>query len=1014
MRLEILGPIRVSAMGQETVLNAARERTLLANLLLHANHTVPIDRLVDALWDGDEPRNPREQLHSCVSRLRRRLARGGFPNHVIITDPDGYRSQVDVEMVDLLEFRSMVSEARTATQAGHPVEARDRYRAALALWRGPALAGIEHQAARRAATSLEEERVQASIECIDLELTLGGAGELVGELTSLVDQHPYWEKLHAGLMLALYRADRQADALAAYQRVRRMLVDELGQEPGPELRDLHQRILTSDGSLLHGTVRSSAADVGSPAGNQCLPRTVDDFTGRESDLRWLLETAAEVDSYASPVLAIDGMPGVGKTTLAVRAAHLLRPDFPDGQLFIDLRGHSDDPPLDPSAALSALLGQLGVPGGQIPADLEERVARWRTELTIRRVLLVLDNAASGAQVAPLLPTSGGCLTLVTSRRRLLDLEGAHPRSVEILDPEEALTLLERIAGTRVRAEPADAAEVAKRCGYLPLALRLAATRLAHRPRWQVRDLASRLADPTAPFTELSTGDRTLAGAFALSYAHLSPDGQRTLRMAGLHPADTFDVHATAAVTSTSLGHARRALDELVDAHLVEEPQPARFRLHDLVRAFASVAAGTTDPQPDRRAAIGRLLDYYLHAAVAANASLDSQMSRRFLRRDLTLGAPDRPDLLEAPAKQGAGWFEAERPTLLAAVSCAATQGHWRYAWQLARAMWRFLSRRGYVADIIDTHRYGLAAVERLGDADAVATMRSCLAFAYARTGCHYNEAIRHLLAALEHHKTTGDRTNEVRIRWNLVIAYVHAGRYRTAADECERSLTLVRRLSDTAALATATVNAGFVYLTLGRLTQALRHSRNGLLLAREVGDNQLVAVAIGNVGAIRARQGHYEPAARLLRAGCWAAQRTSDRYVQAETLNELGRIDRALGSYDRAVGRHREALGLTREAGLRQDECTVYYELGRTMHAAGDTAAALELHRRALAGSRQIQFRAGEARALSGTAECLRESDPAAARRHWQQALQLLRELDHPEQHEVERELAALAVEPQE
>ncbi|MGH3678831.1 MAG: BTAD domain-containing putative transcriptional regulator [Natronosporangium sp.] len=1011
MRLEILGPIRASADGQETVLRAELERALLASLL-QANRTVPFERLVAAMWDDATPRNPREQLHSCVSRLRRRLTAGGFSADLIITDPDGYRTQVTVEMVDLLEFRATVSAARVASRAGRTVEARDHYRAALALWRGPALTGVDRLAVHHAAAGLEEERTQAHVECIDDELALGGGAALVGELIDLVQQHPYQEKLHAALMLALYRADRQAEALATYQRVRKALVAELGQEPGPALRELHQRILTSDDSLLSDAARLAGADLAPPAGRQCLPRTVEDFTGRELDLGWLLKAAGVGDSYVSPVLAIDGMPGVGKTTLAVRAAHLLRPDFPDGQLFVDRHGHSHEPPLDSSAALSTLLGQLGVPAGRIPTYPNERVARWRTELGARRVVLVLDNASSGAQVAPLLPTSGGCLALVTSRRRLVDLDGAHPCSVEILTPEEAITLLERIAGSRIRAKPAEAAEVAKRCGYLPLALRLAATRLAHRPKWQVRELADRLADPEAPFTELRSGDRSLASAFSLSYQQVSMDAQRTLRMVSLHPADTFDTHAAAAVTGSSLGIAQRVLDELVDAHLVEEPREARYRLHDLVRTFAAAVAGVADQVPDRRAAIGRLLDYYLYAAVTAGRSMDSELSRKFLSRDLPLGEPFRPDLLESPEKQGADYFEEERPTLLAVVRCAAAQGYRRHAWQLARARWRFLSRRGYLADILDTHQHGLAAAEQLGDTDAVAAIRNGLAYAFARTG-DYDQAIVHMLATLDHRRAGSDRSSESSARQNLAITYAQAGHYREAAAQSERALDAARRSGDTAVLAMAVVNTGYLFLVMGRLSEALRHGRNGLLLAREVGDRQLIAIAVGNVGAVRARLGNRGPASRLLSAGYRACQRTKDRCSGAEALNELGMIDRANGNYDRAVARHREALGLTREAGLRQDECTVYNELGRTMHAAGDRAAALELHRRALDDSRRIGYRYGQAQALAGMAECLRDSDPAAARRHWQQALRILQELDHPDQHQVARHLTELAQVPQ-
>jgi DNA-binding SARP family transcriptional activator len=1009
MRFEILGPLRVRGRSREAPVTAAGEQALLAMLLFDADNTVPRERLIDGLWPGEPPRNARSQLHSCVSRLRKHLTEGGLPGQVLVTDPAGYRLRADAKAVDLLEFRALVAEARAAAADPRLAEARDRYRAALALWRGPALAGIDRPAVRRAAAGLDEERARALEECIEAELALGGAGELISELTDLVHEHPYRESLHAALMLALYRADRQADALAAYQRIRRTLVAELGQEPASALRELHQRILSGD-ETLRSVQRDNGegADTSSPTGGQCLPRTLDDFTGRGADLAWLIEAANHPDPHAPVVLAVDGMPGVGKTSLAVRAAHLLKPRFPDGQLFIDLHGHSEHRPVEPAAALDTLLCQLGVPAAQIPAELDERAASWRAELATRQVLVILDNAANSAQVAPLLPASPGCLTLVTSRRRLIDLDGSRPRSVGTLDPTDAVALLERVAGRRVADEPDAAAEVAKRCGYLPLALRLAAARLAHRPRWRVQDLADRLSDPDTPLAELAAGDRSVADAFGLSYGQLPPASQRMFRLLGLHPGEHFDAYAAAALAGLRITDAQHMLDELIDTHLVQEAPANRYRLHDLLRTYATELAISTDPDSDRHTAMGSLLDHYLHATAAASVAAHLESSDSL--RNFQPGEPLRPDLLTKHHLRGTNRLEVERPILVAMVQCGAAHGCHRYTWQIARSMWRFLELRGHLDDLLTTHRLGLTAALHLGDTHAAATMHNYLARAYARIG-DLDKAIKHAQHMLLERRTTGDRIDEAIARRNIAILYAENGNHVEAVAECERALAVARLSCDPATLATTVSNAGDLHLTLGQYDKALQLSRRGLLLACEVGDDELIAIGIGNVGRARARLGQPEAARRLLLAALCARRRTGNRHGEAETLNDLGVVHRALGDLDEAIAYHHHALTIVREAGYRQSEYEVNNELGQTLREAGHVAAALEWHQRALAGTTKIRHRYGQARGHDGIASCLRDTDPATARRHWLSALQLYRELDVPERYDVERHLTALASE---
>jgi tetratricopeptide (TPR) repeat protein len=715
-----------------------------------------------------------------------------------------------------------------------------------------------------------------------------------------------------------------------------------------------------------------------------------------------VEAANQADLYAPLVLVIDGMPGVGKTSLVVRAAHELAPHYPDGQLFIDLHGHSEHRPAEPAQALDAMLRQLGVPAARIPTDLDERIVMWRSELVDRRVLLVLDNAATAAQVAPLLPPSPGCLALVTSRR-LLDLDGARPRSLDLLDPSEAVALLERVAGERVRAEPDAAAEVAKRCGYLPLALRLAAARLGHRSHWRVRDLADRLADSRAPLTELATGDRTVADAFGLSYAQLSPAAQRMFRLLGLHPGDSFDAYAAAALANVALGDAGSLLDELVDTHLVHENDANRYRLHDLLRAYAAGLVHAVEPENDRRAAIEHLLDYYFHGAATASRGIETAANRR----SFSPGEPQRPDLIECN-RWSTGWLSSERTNLLAVVRCASENGYEQYAWQIARATWRFLYTRGHMDDLVEAHRHGLDAAERLGDGDAAAVTRNYLASAYVRIG-RCEEAARLVRKVILHRQAARDRFGEA-IAWrNLAAVYLESSNYTKARDACGQALGVARKSPDPYLDATLLLFLGDLHRVLGQHNTALAFARRALVPARMANAPNIRAMLLANIGHSRSLLGQPEVALRLLFAALRAKRKLGYRYDEGETLTNIAIAHRLMGRSSEAVSCHRQALTVMREVGSRAGECDAYNELGVTLRKAGDTVGALEVHQRALDGAIKIRHKHNEARALDGIAGCLRDTDPELARRHWLRALQLYRELDVPERHEVERHLAELA-----
>lgn len=658
MRFGILGPLRVG--GGESTVTAGRDRIVLAMLLLRAGRLVPVDELVDAVWEDRPPATARAQLQTCVSRLRRRFTELELAPDLIVTDPAGYGVRTAPTDLDAEVFTRGVEAARAAATAGRLVDARAEFRAALALWRGPALGGIPSRSVRRRAQALDEQRLTVLEECVDVELRLGRAAELIGELAESVDQHPVRERLRGQLMLALSAVGRQADALAVYREGRRTYADELGIEPGAELQELHQRVLAGDLALAGREARPTV-----PV--RSLPRAIGDFTGRQQTMARLVK---EVEAGAR-IQLIDGMAGSGKTTLAVHLATALADEYPDAQLYIDLHGHSERTPLTPAAAVATLLRQLGVPAERVPMSQDDRLALWRSELAGRRALLVLDNAATADQVTPLLPNGSHCLILITSRRRLVGVDEGRPSSLPVLDSDEAVELLGRVVGVaRVAAEPEAATEVVRRCGHLPLAIRLAGARLAHRPHWRIADLAERLASRPDPLAEFEVGERSVGRAFALSYAQVSPVAQRAFRLLGLHPGVRFDTPVAAALTGQSLPKAQDLLDELVDANLVEETEPGRYRLHDLVREYARTLVAEPGREGERRDGIAGLLDHHLHVAtvIARKRELSSSFTLALLP------APARPDLVLPVAEQGRGWFDDNLAALTALVRLAETEG----------------------------------------------------------------------------------------------------------------------------------------------------------------------------------------------------------------------------------------------------------------------------------------------------------------------------------------------------
>ncbi|MGC9671358.1 BTAD domain-containing putative transcriptional regulator [Planosporangium sp. 12N6] len=961
MEFRLLGPLEVGHTGGVVALGGPRQRAVFAALLLHANDTVSVSYLVDAAWETP-PATPGSNIRTYVAGLRRRLDAAGSAASRLVSRPGGYALRVEPGELDLATFDELAGRGEQALRAGEVAEAATCFEEALRLWRGQPLEGLAVGPPVRAELArLDERRLIVVEQHAQTMIELGRYEPLIGELRRAVLRHPLREQLWAQLMRALYQADRAAEALQAYESARRVLADELGADPGPELRRLHQGMLRGDGWLPAGRAERRTVEVRRNA----LPRDLADFTGREDELRRLRVALSDASMRAVPIVTIDGMAGVGKTALVVHAAHRLADRYPDAQLMIDLHAHTPDrEPLDAAAALDELLRAWGVPADEIPRGLNEQTARWRSELADRRALIVLDNAASAEQIRPLLPGSPGCLVLVTSRRQLVELESNLAISLDLLTPSDAVTLFARVAGEqRAAAELDSVREVVALCGNLPLAIRLAAARLRSRPTWSVSHLADRLRDGQRRLSELSGTDRGVAAAFTLSYHHLAPGQQRLFRLLGLHPGTDLDAYLAAALADLGLRDADQFLEDLLDVHLLQQPAVGRYRFHDLLRQYARTTVERNEPESSRRQAVTRMLDYYLHVAHLAAEQLNPG------GRHAAVGSARRPAENPTVADHAAAlaWLETERTNLADAAAYAAGHGWYTHAWQLPHALWFFYFIRGHAKDWTTTHRLALDASEHLNDQVALAVTRKNLGTACWQTG-KYDEALEHYRYAL-------------------------AG-YRAVGDDHGRSAVLN--------------NLGLIYRSLHRYEDAVDHYREALVLARKTGDRQGEGQTLGNLGSVYERLGRYETAIDHTRQALDLMRETGDRRDEGDTLSTLGTIYRHLGQYDRSREHLHQALRIAREVGDRTTETVILNDIAETHRAQGQYREALLHHHQALDHSRTVQDRLQQARAHDGIGHLLRERDLAAARQNWRQALDIYTELGLPEADELRHRINQL------
>jgi DNA-binding SARP family transcriptional activator/tetratricopeptide (TPR) repeat protein len=908
MRFGILGPLLVHDGHEEMVVPAARQRVLLAALLVRAGRAVPANELAEVVWDGSPPGGSAATLRTYVKRLRRVL--GPRAGARVVTRYPGYLLDAAEDEVDLLRFARLCRDGAAAAQGGAWAQAWAVLGEALGLWRGAALADVPSQALRRdECPRLEQLRLQAVEWRIDAGLRLGRDGELVGELQSLAAEHPLRERFHAQLMLALYRCGRRGEALAAYRHARGVLIGELGAEPGTELRELHQRMLAADPALA-GAEPAARADA--PPVPQQLPPAVAHFTGRDgelAELTALLRLSGPVPGTVV-ISAIGGTAGVGKTALAVHWAHRVAGRFGDGQLYVNLRGF--DPsgtPAAPEAAIRGFLDALGVPPERIPPGPEAQAGLYRSLLADRRMLIVADNARDEQQVRPLLPASPASLVLVTSRSQLAGLaaaEGARLISLDVLTHGEAVQLLTARLGTaRAAAQPAAIDQIASLCAHLPLALAVAAARAAARPGFPLAALAAELADSARRLDALDTGDlgSSVRAVFSWSYQQLTPDAARMFRLLGIHPGPDITVPAAASLAAIAEADARRLLPGLARAHLIAEHVPGRYTFHDLLRAYAAERAQHTDSQADRDAATGRVLDHYLHTAACAARLLDPG------QEPVVLAAP-RPGAAAgqlADLQQALAWFEAEHQVLLAAVALAAGSGFDTHAWQLPWAMTPFLHDIGRWQEWAATQRTALAAATRLGDTAAQARSGRILATACSYLGDH-DQARDHYASSLTLYQRLGKRLGEAKIRQGLSLLAEWQGRYADALGHAEEALRLYQVIGDKANEAVALNNVGWCHGLLGDYQQAGAFCRQALTLSAETGDRRLEGAAWDSVGYAEHHLGNLAEATACYQHARSIFRESGDRFNEADTLARLGDSRHAAGQLAEARNAWQQAL----------------------------------------------------------------------------------------------------------
>jgi DNA-binding SARP family transcriptional activator/plasmid stabilization system protein ParE len=926
LRFGVLGPVTAWRGSDVVGLGSGKCRLVLGMLLLHANNRVDREQIIDSVWGAKPPRSAINLVQKYVGDVRRSLELDGGS---LETVGAGYLLRVTPEQLDSAQFATHLAQARETRSGGDLITARRRLTDAMVLWRGPAFSGVDTPAADTERARLDEYRVCALEDLAELDLMRGEHALAVAELSRLAAEYPFRERVRKLLMIALYRGDRQADALAVYRDIQHLLADELGINPSHGLQRVHAQILRAD-PVLDSVITTREPEV-FPVCQ--LPEDIPDFTDRVEPLDALLGLLA-----GGRVLVVIGAPGTGKSALAVRVAHRARASFPDGQLYLDLAGTSDVP-RDPVVVLAELLRALGVTDAMMPDSLHERAALYRSRLADRRMLVLLDDAVGANQVRPLLPSSEGCAVLVTSRHRLPDLAGAHHLELDVLRPDDARQLLARIVGPeRIAREPEPATAIVRSCGYLPLAIRIAGAKLASRRAWTLRVLQDRLEDESRRLRELCVGDLGVRANFDLSLRLLPDETARAFRLLGLLGPETLPGWVIGPLVGRP--DAEELLDALVDANLVrlvdtDRVGQPRYRLHDLLRTYAAKAAEDYYLLEERRAAVTRVLAAWLALAEQARDLFYPSLFRPTPGRSPRW----RPDVAGRAVADPVAWFDTERGPLLRAIQLAADWGLDELAWELAVAAVPYYDHRSLYQDWHRSHRIALDAVRAVGNRNGEAALLRGLGQVHIYRD-EDDKAFQSLNRCLLLYRTLGDKRGEALALSGLATMRRVLAQYDLALRDASEALDMVVAVGDRHIEGQLRSSIGLMRLAQGRHDEARTWVEDGLRIARELGDRHREAAILRSLSRCYRAVGDITGALRCLTRALTTFNEIDDERCAAYAEQQIGGVYIDLGDRSRATPALERAGTVFRLIGDRRNEATCWQQLGELDAQHGDVEVA--------------------------------------------------------------------------
>ncbi|NED02172.1 tetratricopeptide repeat protein [Streptomyces sp. SID6648] len=935
LRFTVLGPVRAWRGSELLSSGSPQQRALLTALLLREGRTATAGELIDAFWGEDPPSQALATIRTYASRLRKILGQD-----TLVSESGGYAIRIDRGALDLTLAQDLAAEAEKARAAGDRCQARTLINKVLGLWDGEALASVPGPYADNQRTRLEEWRLQLTETRLDLDLEVGCHAEAVSELTALTAAHPLRERLRELLMVALYRSGRQAEALAVYADTRRLLAEELGVDPRPELAQLQQRILRADEELARPADEPAPAPA--PLRPAQLPATVPDFTGRSAFVAELGSRLATAEGSVMAVSAVAGIGGVGKTTLAVHVAHQARRHFPDGQLYVDLQG-AGARAAEPETVLGSFLRALGTADSAIPDTLDERAALYRSTLDGRRVLILLDNAHDAAQIRPLLPGTPGCAALVTSRVRMVDLAGAHLVDLDVMSPEEALQLFTRIVGAeRVGSEREAALDVVAACGFLPLAIRIAASRLAARRTWTVSVLAAKLADERRRLDELQAGDLAVKATFELGYGQLEPAQARAFRLLGLADGPDISLAAAAALLNLDPHAAEDLLEALVDTSLVESAAPGRYRYHDLVRLYARACAERDERAVERESALSRLLDFYLATAAGVYA-LERPGDRLADHREPT----QYSGLTFADRHSAQDWLYTEANSLLACVRQSSGPGAVRRAVDLLWAT-KDLAESGANSKQYETAAITMRDLARSSD-DARAEGRALITLTNARlVAGRFDQAERDAQRAMRLARAVDDPLPSCWAPNDLGIIALYQNRHTEGEAYLEQAIANFRADGNRPGEASALCNLSRIHLAMGNTTSAVALAQQGIDIYDELGHALRGANGRYALGLALTQSGRFADATEQLHDALAVFRDSRQRLWEGMATFRLAEVDLAAGLPAQAATKSERALAILRGIGGEWRRGNVLTVLGRALSEIGQPGRAQVCWREAL------------------------------------------------------------------